>query len=81
MLAAKNILRYLKGTLNYGLLFPATNEGKFNAYADADFGRDFDTRRSTGGIMYKIGTAPIAASSKLQPTVSRSTAEAEYRVT
>lgn len=39
-----------------------------------------DTRRSTSGILHRVGNSLIDWSSKLQPTVSLSTTEAEYRV-
>jgi hypothetical protein len=81
MTAAKHILRYLKGTIDYGILFLLDNLGNLITYVDADYARDRDTWRSTGDIIYKLGEAPIAAASKLQPTVSRSIVEAKYRVT
>ena len=78
--AAKRILRYLKGTMNHGLFFSSDSSHEYHTYADADWGRDTDTRRSTSGILHKLGTSCISWSSKLQPTVSLSTTEAEYRV-
>jgi len=78
--AAKKILRYLRGTMDYGLFFPSNNEGTFHTYANADWGRDLDTRRSTSGILHKLGNSSIYWSSKLQPTVSLSSTESEYRV-
>jgi hypothetical protein len=78
--AAKRILRYLKGTMNHGLLFPSSTTIAFHTFTDADWGRDLDSRRSTSGILHKLGGAPIFWSSKLQPTVSLSSTEAEYRV-
>ena len=67
--------------MDYSIRFPSENVGALVTYVDANHARDRDTRRSTRGIIYKIGEAPIVATSKLQPTVSRSTAEAEYHVT
>ena len=80
MLVAKCILKYLKRTIDYGILFPSDNLERFVTYANADYARDRDTHRSLRRIIYNIGQAPIAASNKLQPTVSTSTAEIEYRV-
>jgi hypothetical protein len=65
--AAKQILRYLKGTMDF-------------AFVDADWGRDPETRRSTSGLLYKFGESTIHWSSKLQPCVTLSTIEVEYRV-
>jgi hypothetical protein len=78
--AAKKILRYLQGTINYGVFFPSNDSSSFHTYADADWGRDLDTRRSVSGILHKLGNTTIHWSSKLQPTVSLSSTEAEYRV-
>ena len=46
----------------------------------SDWGHDLDTRRSTSGIIHKLGESSISWSSKLQPTVFLSSTEAEYRV-
>jgi hypothetical protein len=65
MLAAKHILRYLKGTTDYRILFLFDNLDRFFTYVNANYVRDRDTCCSTRGIIYKIGQAPIVASSKL----------------
>ncbi|KAG0574455.1 hypothetical protein KC19_VG263300, partial [Ceratodon purpureus] len=53
--AAKQILSNLKGTINFALHLSSRGEEKFHTFADADWGRDLDTRRSTLGIVYKLG--------------------------
>jgi hypothetical protein len=40
--AAKNILWYLKGTINYGLYISNDVDNKLTSYADADYARDLD---------------------------------------
>jgi hypothetical protein len=76
----KNILRYWRGTLDYGVAFFKDDDTSLKVFADVDYGRDQNTKQSVGGIVNKIGSAPIAASGKLQTTVSPSTTEAKYRV-
>ncbi|KAH9778852.1 hypothetical protein KPL71_007491 [Citrus sinensis] len=51
----KRILRYLQGTLNYGMYFTPGNKMEISAFTDADWGADRDDRKSTGsfGIVYK----------------------------
>ncbi|KAG8486951.1 hypothetical protein CXB51_020530 [Gossypium anomalum] len=79
MVALKRILRYLSGTLSHGLVFRKSNRLSLVRYADANWGLDFDDRRSTTGYFVYYGDNPISWCSKKQQVVSRSTAEAEYR--
>lgn len=78
--APKRILRYLRGTAEYGLHLTPDHNSTLHSYADADWGRDLDTRRSISGILHQLGNATIGWSSKMQPTVSLSSTEAEYKV-
>jgi hypothetical protein len=78
LMAAKRILRYLRGTLHCGLLF-RPGSLKLQGYADADWAGDQSDRRSTSGYVVFLGSTPITWVSKKQCTVSRSSTEAEYR--
>ncbi|KAK2988828.1 hypothetical protein RJ640_022539 [Escallonia rubra] len=49
MKAAKRILRYLKGTIEFGLFYSPSNNFKLSAYCDSDFAGDLDDRKSTTG--------------------------------
>ena len=73
--AAKGVLRYVARTAHYGITFGGLN---LEAYCDADFAGDLDTRRSTTGYVFILGGGAISWSSRLQPTVAASTTEAEY---
>ena len=78
MQAVKRILRFLKGTLTQGLWF---KKGSLDltAYSDADWaGCTFD-RRSTTGFCVFLGPNLVSWNAKKQPTVARSSTEAEYR--
>ncbi|KAL5703600.1 hypothetical protein ACHQM5_022129 [Ranunculus cassubicifolius] len=80
LLAAKRILRYLKGTLEFGLDFqPSKGPPTLHAFSDADWAGCPDTRRSTSGFCIFLGSNLISWCAKKQPTVSRSSAESEYR--
>jgi len=72
----KRIMRYLKGTADLGLLY--CKNGDFEAYSDADFAGDRETRKSTSGILCKNANAAIVWQSKRQQCVSLSTTESEY---
>ena len=74
--AAKRVLRYLKGTMNYGLLY--SGDSDVLAYSDADWVGDVDDRKSTSGYMFQIAGGPVSWKSRKQDTVALSTAEAEY---
>ena len=60
-----------------GICFSGTEENVY-AYADANWAADADTRRSTSGYVFFLGSAPISWSSKRQPIVALSSTEAEY---
>lgn len=81
MIAAKRILRYLKGTADFGLLFPRAKEevnGEIVAYSDSDWCGDQMDRKSTSGYFFRFLGAPISWCSKKQGVVDLSSSEAEY---
>ncbi len=61
----KRILRYIKGTLNYGLIFQANDDkGILTDYSDADWAGDIYSRRSTSGYVFQIKGGTVSWSSK-----------------
>ncbi|KAA8490487.1 Retrovirus-related Pol polyprotein from transposon TNT 1-94 [Porphyridium purpureum] len=76
--AAKGVLRYLKGTINYGLQFSSNGNSDLIGYVDSDYASDLRTRRSTTGYAFTINGSVVSWKSRLQPTVALSTTEAEY---
>ncbi|KAH9785453.1 retrovirus-related pol polyprotein from transposon RE1 [Citrus sinensis] len=78
-ITCKKILRYLKATEDYGLLFKAGDEMRLTAYTDADWACDVDDRKLVGAYCVYLGQNLISWSSKKQQTVARSSTESEYR--
>jgi histone deacetylase 1/2 len=80
--AVKRILRYLNGTISFGLCIQPALQGppfSLRAYSDADWATDQDDRRSISGSCIYFGPNLVSWSSKKQPLVARSSTEAEYR--
>jgi histone deacetylase 1/2 len=77
--AVKRILRYLQGTSDYGLVLRRSTSTLLSAFSDADWAGCPDDRRSTGGHAVFLGGNLVAWNSRKQPTVSRSSTEAEYK--
>ncbi|XP_026380755.1 uncharacterized protein LOC113275461 [Papaver somniferum] len=75
----KRILRYLKGTADYGLYLNSAKGFSLHAYSDADWDGSLDDRRSTSGYCIYFGGNFISWSARKQKTTSKSSTEAEYR--
>ncbi|GJT72916.1 ribonuclease H-like domain-containing protein [Tanacetum coccineum] len=77
--ALKRILRYVCGTLEYGLQLFSSSTTDLVAYSDADWAGCPSTRRSISGYCVFLGNNLLSWSAMRQPTLSCSSAEAEYR--
>jgi hypothetical protein len=78
---AKMILRYVAGTLNFGLWYTQSDDNHLSGYTDSDFAGSLDERKKTSGHVFHLGTNLISWASKKQPIVSISSAEVEYVTT
>ncbi|KAG8472383.1 hypothetical protein CXB51_035319 [Gossypium anomalum] len=76
--AAKRVLRYIKGTLDYGVLFNKAETLKLKGYTDSDWAGSSDDMKSTSGYAFTLGSTMFCWSSRKQSMVAQSTAEAEY---
>ena len=74
--AIKRILRYLKGTHDYGLLYRKNAPVELTGYSDSDWTGDIGDRKS--GYVFLLGGGAISWKSSKQNCVALSTAEAEY---
>jgi Reverse transcriptase (RNA-dependent DNA polymerase) len=75
--AVKRLMRYLSGTLDYGLVLGGTGESTLIAYSDANWGGDVD-RKSTSVALHYFDEDLVHWTSKKKGCVALSTAEAEY---
>ena len=71
------ILKYLKGTLNLGIMFSGRDEGLV-AYSDASLGTNAPNGRSTTGYVVAVFGDMVSWRSKKQTHVALSTCESEY---
>lgn len=76
--AVKRIIKYLKGTLNFGLFYYSNTTFDVRCYSDADYAGCVETRRSTTGYCITMGGSILSWCSERQDSVSRSTTESEY---
>jgi hypothetical protein len=74
----KHVLRYLKGTSEYGLWYRQTNEVKFHGFTDADWAGSPMDRKSTSGGIFSIGSIVVSWYSRKQRSVALSLEEEEY---
>jgi hypothetical protein len=77
--ALKRVLRYLKGTCDFGLMYQRNDKTDFMlvGFSDADWAGDPATRKSTTGYVFMICGGAISWKATGQGTVALSTAEAE----
>nr|XP_016510923.1 PREDICTED: uncharacterized protein LOC107828175 [Nicotiana tabacum] len=79
MEAALRVVRYIKQAPIQGLLMPAERADKLIAYCDSDWASCIESRRPATGYLVKFGNALVSWKSKKQITVSKSSAEVEFK--
>jgi len=77
--AALRVVKYIKQEPGLGILLSSNADDSLSCFCDADWAACPNTRRSVTGFFIKFGQSLISWKSKKQHTVSRSSAEAEYR--
>jgi hypothetical protein len=71
------ILRYLRGSLDYDLLLRPSPTSELVVYTDTDWAGCPDTRQTTSGYFVFLGANLVSLVAKRYLVVSRSSAEAE----
>ena len=80
MMAVKRILRYLKGTKDYGLWYKLGWNIDLNVFTDANWARNIDDRKSISGGEFFFGKRLISLTSEKKNCASQSIVEEEYVV-
>lgn len=76
--AAKRVMRYLKGTIGWSLRLGGQEDQGLLGFSDADWAGDLSTRRSTSGFAFLFCGGTISWASRRQASVTLSSMEAEY---
>jgi hypothetical protein len=76
--AIKHVLRYLCGTVGYGLRYVSGGEVKLQGYTNFDWEGSVMDGKSTSGLCFSLGPAMISWISRKHTYVALSTTKAEY---
>lgn len=77
--AVKRILRYVKGTIDFGLVYSHDSDNEvLIGYSDSDLAGNVEDRKSTGGMVFYLNKSLITWTSQKQKCVALSSCEAEF---
>jgi hypothetical protein len=65
--ATKHVMRYLKGTLEYGLCYTRDHDFRLYGYTDSDWAGSVSDRKSTSGCCFSLGSAMTSWQSRIRP--------------
>ena len=60
LIAVKHILRYLRGTVDYGLKYEVNQKINLEGYVDSDWVGSAINRKSTSGCCFSMGSSVIS---------------------
>jgi hypothetical protein len=80
LVAAKHVMRYLKGTIDFGLSYDGDHDFTLSGYTNADWEGSVSDRKNTSGCCFDLGSTMISWQSIKQSNISLNTTEAEYIV-
>ncbi|GJS04946.1 ribonuclease H-like domain, reverse transcriptase, RNA-dependent DNA polymerase [Tanacetum coccineum] len=78
MKAIKKVLRYVKGTKDYGIAYKHNEGNKIYGYSDGSYGVNTQEGKGTTDIIFYYGESPISWSTQKQATVALSSCESEF---
>ena len=80
MMVIKRIMRYLKGTQDYGLWYKLGGNMDLKVFTDVDWAGSIDDRKNTSGGEFFLGKRLVFWTSKKKNCTSQSIEEVEYVV-
>jgi hypothetical protein len=80
LVATKHVMRYLKGTIDCGLIYDEDHDFTLNGYTDADWAGSVSDRKRTSGCCFILGSTMISWKSRKQSIIALSIVEEEYIV-
>jgi hypothetical protein len=80
LVAAKHVMRYLKGTIDCGLNYDGDHDFALSRYTDADWAGSVSDRKRTSGCCFSLGSSMISWQSRKKYIIALITMEAEYIV-
>nr|GEV05261.1 ribonuclease H-like domain, reverse transcriptase, RNA-dependent DNA polymerase [Tanacetum cinerariifolium] len=79
--AIKQVIRYIKGTKEHGIIYKKDDDCKITGYSDSSYGVNTDQGKGTTGIVFYFGESPITWCTQKQPTIALSSCESEFMAT
>jgi hypothetical protein len=80
LVAAKHVMRYLKGKIDCGLNYDGDHDFTLSGYTDVDWEESVSDRKITSRCCFSLGSAMISWHSRKQSSIALSTTKAEYIV-
>ena len=62
--AAKRVLRYLEGTVDYGIFYKKNGNKQLVAFTNSDYAGDIEDRNNTSGYVFMLSEGAVSWSSK-----------------
>nr|GEV84677.1 ribonuclease H-like domain, reverse transcriptase, RNA-dependent DNA polymerase [Tanacetum cinerariifolium] len=78
MKAIRHVLRYVKGTKDYGITYKHNGGNKIHGYSDSSYGVNTQEGKGTTGIIFYYGESLISWSTHKQATVALLSCESEF---
>ncbi|GJY42005.1 zinc finger, CCHC-type containing protein [Tanacetum coccineum] len=76
--AVKQVIRYIKGIKEYGIIYKKEGGCRITGYSDSSYGINTDQGKGTTGIVFYFGESHITWCTQKQPTVALSSCESEF---